>query len=70
MQLIWVLPHGSMTTVANTLSVPFGLLLWDTGHILYPTLFKKKVCHMLLTVMYDQRIIKAIRMLLIQGFWT
>ena len=64
----YVFSHmGPCTTVANTLSVPFGRLLWDTiiSHII-----EKNVCHMVLTVMFNLRIIKAIRMLLIHGFWT
>ena len=39
-------------------------------HILYPTQLKKNVCHMLLTVMFNRCIIKAIPVLLIHGFWT
>ena len=54
---------GSCTTVANTLSVPFGLLLWDTYYIPH---YWKKVCHVLLTVIFNQRIIKAIHVLLTQ----
>ena len=39
-------------------------------HILYPTLLKKNVCNVLLTVIFNQRIIKAIHMLLIHGLCT
>ena len=33
-------------------------------------IIEKNVCHMLLTVMFNRRIIKAIPVLLIHGFWT
>ena len=58
---------GPCTTVAKTLSVPFGLLLWEAYYI--PHVWKKCVSRAI-NSHFNQRIIKAIHVLLIHHFWT
>ena len=52
MQPTWITHTGPWTTVANTLSVPFGY--YYGTHIIFH-IIEKNMCHTLLTVMFNWR---------------